>query len=93
MLLDQAVAALGADAGAVGLVNAAGTEIELRRERRATRGQGLAGWQSFPLDADLPMSVAIRTGEGVWTTSSERARRALPARSRGQGGRGSRRWP
>ncbi len=83
VLLDQAVSALGADAGAVGLVNSAGTDVELL----GTKGHsdsGLAGWLSFPVDAELPMSLAIRTGEGVWTTSSEELGKRFPALA-GQG--------
>jgi PAS domain S-box-containing protein len=83
VLLDQAVSALGADAGAVGLVDATGTEVELL----GTTGHSeavLAPWQSFPLDADLPMSIAIRSGEGVWTTSSEELGERFPALA-GQG--------
>ena len=69
VLLEQAIPALGADAGAVGLVSAEGAEIELLGSKGHSE-EGLSGWQTFPLDAQLPMSVAIRSGEGVWTTSS-----------------------
>jgi PAS domain S-box-containing protein len=68
-LLDQAVAALGADAGAVGLLTDAGDEIELAGSVGYTRA-GIEGWQRFPLDADVPMSVAVRTGEPIWMESS-----------------------
>ena len=83
VLLEQAVSALGADAGAVGLVDATGTEVELLGTKGHSEA-GLAPWQSFPLDADLPMSVAIRTGEGVWTTSSQELGERFPALA-GQG--------
>jgi serine phosphatase RsbU (regulator of sigma subunit) len=83
VLLDQAVSALGADAGAVGLVDATGTEVELLGTTGHSEA-GLAPWQSFPLDANLPMSIAIRTGEGVWTTSSEELGERFPALA-GQG--------
>jgi PAS domain S-box-containing protein len=83
VLLDQAVSALGADAGAVGIVNAAGDEVELM----GTKGhsdEGLAPWRSFPLELNVPMSVAIRSGEGVWTTSHEELGDRFPALA-GQG--------
>ena len=83
VLLDQAVSALGADAGAVGLVDATGTEVELLGSTGHSEA-GLAPWQSFPLDANLPMSIAIRSGEGVWTTSSEELGERFPALA-GQG--------
>ena len=79
VLLEQAMPALGADAGAVGLVNAAGTDDRAARPARATPTAALAGWQSFPVDAQLPMSVAIRTGEGVWTTSAAELGERFPA--------------
>jgi PAS domain S-box-containing protein len=68
-LLDQSVAGLGADAGAVGLLNEAGDRIELAGTVGYTRA-GIEGWQSFPLDADVPMSIAVQTGEPIWTESS-----------------------
>ena len=83
VLLDQAVSALGADAGAVGLVDATGTEVELLGTTGHSEA-GLAPWHSFPLDANLPMSIAIRRGEGVWTTSCEELGQALPG-ARGAG--------
>ena len=72
-LLDQSVAGLGADAGAVGLLNEAGDEIELAGSVGYTE-PGIRGWQRFPLDADVPMSIAVRTGEAIWTESSTELR-------------------
>lgn len=85
VLLEQTVPALGADAGAVGLLNAAGTDIDLVGSK-GHRTVALEDWQSFPVDAELPMSVAIRTGEGVWTTSSDELGERFPALA-GQGTR------
>lgn len=76
-LLEQAVAALGADAGAVGLVSAAGDEVELAGAAGYSES-GLSGWMSFPLEAELPMSVAIRTGEPVWTRSGTELSERFP---------------
>ena len=85
VLLEQTVPALGADAGAVGLLNAAGTDVDLLGHKGHLEA-ALAGWQSFPVDAQLPMSVAIRTGEGVWTTSAQELGERFPALE-GQGTR------
>jgi PAS domain S-box-containing protein len=85
VLLEQAVSALGADAGAVGLVNPAGTEVELIGTRGHSEA-GLSGWHRFPVAADLPMSLAIRTGEGVWTSTSDELAERFPALA----GRGTR---
>jgi PAS domain S-box-containing protein len=68
-LLEQAVGGLGADAGAVGMVDSTGREIELVGSVGYTEA-GIGGWQRFPVDADVPMSIAVRTGEAVWTESA-----------------------
>jgi PAS domain S-box-containing protein len=68
VLLEQAGAALGADAGTVGLLVPATDEIELAGSTGYS-AKGLAAWQRFPLSSDTPMSEAIRNNEAVWTTS------------------------
>jgi PAS domain S-box-containing protein len=76
-LLDHAVAALEADAGAVGLVSAGGDEVELVGSSGYSES-GLSGWRSFPLEAELPMSVAIRTGESIWMRSGAELQERFP---------------
>jgi GAF domain-containing protein len=73
-LLEQAVGGLGADAGAVGLVDSTGKEIELVGSAGYTEA-GIGAWQRFPVDADVPMSIAIRTGEAIWTESADELNR------------------
>ncbi len=68
VLLEQAVGALGADAGTVGVLTPDGDEIELAGSVGYS-DRGLASWQRFPLSSDTPMSAAIRDNEAVWTTS------------------------
>jgi PAS domain S-box-containing protein len=68
-LLDQSVAGLGADAGAIGLLDDAGDQIELAGSVGYT-APGIQDWQTFPLDADVPMSITVRTGEPIWTESA-----------------------
>ncbi len=77
VLLEQAVGALGADAGALGLLDRTGTQIELVGASGYSE-QGLAGWQSFPLAAEVPMAEAIRTRQAVWTTSTEELKARFP---------------
>ena len=60
-LLDQSVAGLGADAGAVGLLDDAGDQIELAGSVGYT-APGIQDWQTFPLDADVPMSISGADG-------------------------------
>jgi PAS domain S-box-containing protein len=69
-LLEQAVGGLGADAGAVGILDADNREIELVGSAGYTEA-GISGWRRFPLDADVPMSIAVRTNEAVWTESAD----------------------
>jgi PAS domain S-box-containing protein len=76
-LLDQSVAGLGADAGAVGLINETGNEIELAGSVGYT-APGIQDWQRFPLDADVPMSIAARTGQPIWTESAAELRDRYP---------------
>ena len=77
VLLEQAVAALGADAGAVGLLDETGEEIEMGGSIGYSKA-GLAAWQSFPVAAELPMSVAIRSGDAVWTSSPSELQSQFP---------------
>ena len=68
-LIGEAVAALAADAATLGLVDEAGEQVQLA----ATKGysDAIEPWTSFPVAADVPMSVAIRTGEPTWSSSAE----------------------
>jgi GAF domain-containing protein len=77
VLLSEAVAGLGADAGTVGLLNPSRTEIELAGSIGYSQ-EGLAGWERFPLDAELPMSKAIRSGQSVWTRSAAELQARFP---------------
>jgi PAS domain S-box-containing protein len=77
VLLEQAVAGLGADAGAIGIADRARGEIELAGTVGHSE-EGLSGWERFPLDAELPMSVAIRSGEPIWTSSGEELKERFP---------------
>ena len=78
LLLQQAVRGTGADAAAVGVVDPDGEHVELigATGHSAT---GLAGWDRFPVAAEVPMSVAIRTGESIWIESAEELERRFPA--------------
>ena len=59
VFLSQMVGALGAQAGAVGFVD--GDDV-LISDTTGYSSEGLKGWARFPVDADLPMSEAIRDG-------------------------------
>ncbi len=68
-LLEQVSAGLDAGGGAVGLLTEAGDEIELV-DSVGYSEEGVADFQRFPLDADLPMSWSIRENEAVWTSTA-----------------------
>ena len=70
VLLNEAVGALGATAATVGLVNADGDMVELAGSVGYSE-EGLEGWAQFPVHAEVPMSVAIRQGRPVWSSSAE----------------------
>jgi serine phosphatase RsbU (regulator of sigma subunit)/anti-sigma regulatory factor (Ser/Thr protein kinase) len=97
--LEHAMAAVGADAGLIGLVRPATDEVELISAQGYA--ESLARWQTIPLSDDMPLSKAITTGEPIWelSPSDARARAMVPEddfRSRlalpltiGSGGRGA----
>ncbi len=68
VLMRQMVSALGAEAGTVGLV--AGDDVVVAGSTGYS-SEGLAGWDRFPVAADVPMSEAIRSRGAVWTTTAE----------------------
>ncbi len=78
VLLEQAVGALGAVAGSVGLLDTTSDEIELAGSIGYSEA-GLVGWERFPLASDVPMSLAIRDNEPVWTQSAAELGERFPA--------------
>jgi PAS domain S-box-containing protein len=78
VLVRDGLEALGADAATLGLLDAAGERVVLADDVGHSR-EGLAGWQSFPLDAGLPMSVAIRTLTPIWSPTAEDVCERFPA--------------
>jgi PAS domain S-box-containing protein len=76
-LMEETMKALEADAGTVGMLAADGTEVELAGASGHSAA-GLVGWDRFPIEADVPMAAAIRTGEAVWTRTAEELRSRYP---------------
>ena len=79
-ILTEGVKAAEAHAGAIGVVAADGEAIELLAQR-GYDPEIMSGWVTFPLDADLPMSEVVRTGEPVFITSIAERNRRYPALS------------
>jgi PAS domain S-box-containing protein len=78
VLLAEAVPALGADAGTVAFLDDDRQVLRLGASSGYTH-EAMEEWEEFPLDANLPMSEAIRTREPVWCRSLEEMRARYPA--------------
>jgi PAS domain S-box-containing protein len=76
LMLDQVTTGLGASAGTVGLVE--GEEVVLAGQAGHSDA-ALESWQRFPLTADVPMSMAIRSREAVYMASAEQMVERFPA--------------
>jgi signal transduction histidine kinase/PAS domain-containing protein len=72
-VLDQGIAALGADAGVVALVGEDGGDLEVV-VHRGYSDETVRPWPRVPLEADVPLVRAVRTGRPVVLRSlAERA--------------------
>lgn len=78
VLVADGAQALGADAAAVGLLDPAEERVILA-DHAGHRPESLARFESFPLDAGLPMCAAIRERRPVWITSPEELTERFPA--------------
>jgi PAS domain S-box-containing protein len=77
-VLRHGPAAVGAATGVVVLLSAPGDELELV----ATEGyppEYAAQWRSFPLDAPLPLSAAVRDGQPIFLGSREELAARFPS--------------
>jgi len=75
VVLEQVTEGLGAVAGAVGEVQ--GDEVVLIGNVGYSEA-GLADWQRFALDLDVPMSVVVRSGEALYLIGPEQLRARFP---------------
>jgi PAS domain S-box-containing protein len=79
-ILTDGVRAAEAHAGAIGVLGEDGETIELLAQR-GYNPDVMSGWTTFPLDAELPMSEVIRTGEPVFIISLAERNRLYPGLS------------
>jgi PAS domain S-box-containing protein len=77
VIVDQGIAALGANYALVALVNDSGTELEVVRNV-GCKPEQLNGWQRFSLDAPVPLAEAVRTGQPIWAESSQKRAMRYP---------------
>jgi PAS domain S-box-containing protein len=83
IVLDEAVPALGADAGTIGMLGDDGRTVTLV-EPRGYAEDALEPWQEFRLDADVPMADAIRNGEAIWSSDPQVMRARYPGLGQGE---------
>jgi PAS domain S-box-containing protein len=69
-ILTEGVRAAEARAGAIGVLSEDGLNVELLAQR-GYDASVMVGWSSFPLEADVPMSDVIRTGEPLFLSSAK----------------------
>ena len=79
-ILTDGVRAAEAHAGAIGVLSADGESIELLAQR-GYDPDVMSNWGMFPVDAQLPMSEVVRTGEPVFISSLAERNRLYPALS------------
>jgi signal transduction histidine kinase len=85
-VLTEGVRAAEARAGAIGVLSTDGQSVELLAQRGYDESV-MTGWAAFPVDADLPMSQVIRTGEPLFISSLQERNRLFPGLAQqGQGG-------
>ncbi|MCA1992786.1 MAG: PAS domain S-box protein [Coleofasciculus sp. S288] len=70
VIVDQGIAALGANFALVALLNEAGTELEVV-QMVGGEPNHLDGWHRFSVNAPVPLAEAVRTGQPIWAESSE----------------------
>ncbi|MBD2629183.1 GAF domain-containing protein [Anabaena variabilis FACHB-164] len=70
VIIDQGIAALGANFAMIALVNETGTELEVLRNVGCEPDQ-MNGWQRFSLNEPVPLAEAVRTGQPIWAEPSQ----------------------
>jgi signal transduction histidine kinase/transcriptional regulator with GAF, ATPase, and Fis domain len=79
-ILTDGVRAAEAHAGAIGVLSADGESIELLAQRGYDPDL-ISSWGTFPVDARLPMSEVVRTGEPLFISSLAERNRLYPSLS------------
>jgi PAS domain S-box-containing protein len=77
----EGVAAIGAEAGVLVLIDPAGTTLEMV-ETRGYDPRSVEPWRRFPLASPVPLAESVRTGEIVVVATSEERDQRYPAMAR-----------
>jgi PAS domain S-box-containing protein len=75
--VEQGIAAVGATAGSLALLDADGKQLELVGSTGFT--QSIQQWSRFPVDAPVPLATSVRTGQPVFLESAEERAARFPA--------------
>ncbi len=86
VMIEQGVAAMGACAGLLALLNEANQTLEIMHSI-GYPPELMEGWQQFPLDTAAPMAEVVRTGESIWLESREARMQHYPALAAASPGR------
>jgi|GEM_PF-1112818 len=78
VMIEQGVAALGACAGSLALLNETDQTLDIMHSI-GYPPEFVEGWQQFPLDTPAPMTEVVRTGKAIWLESPEVRTQRYPA--------------
>ncbi len=78
VVIEQGTAALGAAAGLIAYLTDDGTHLEVARARGYPEA-AVEAWRRIPLDARVPLTEAVRTGEPVVVRTLEERAERFPA--------------
>lgn len=68
VIVEQGMAAMGADAALVALLTESGTELEIVRAV-GYKPEVVESWRRFSIETPTPLAEAVRTGKPVWEES------------------------
>ncbi|MGH2956730.1 MAG: SpoIIE family protein phosphatase [Solirubrobacterales bacterium] len=78
VLLSYGPSAVGADTATIGMLDPAGERVVLADETGHSP-EVVDEWQSFPLEAELPVCAAIRELTSIWSRTPEDLKERFPA--------------
>ncbi|MEA5602154.1 AAA family ATPase [Nostoc sp. UHCC 0252] len=70
VIVEQSMAALGANSALVALVNENKTELEIV-QAVGYKQDLVDAWRNFPIDSPSPLAEAVRTGQPAWAESKQ----------------------
>lgn len=77
VIVEQGMAAIGANCALVALLTADGTQLEIVRAI-GYKQEVVEAWRYFPIDAPVPLAEVVRTGEPAWLESKAKRLERYP---------------